>query len=116
MLRKFEHLIQRVLFSLVDQNLFMVSDAGIASCLDARTGKQIWQERLGGNYSASPVVSRGLIYFQSEDGVTKVVRASPAFEVVATSSLAERTLASFAARDGALFLRGDKHLYRIEQP
>jgi outer membrane protein assembly factor BamB len=100
---------------LVDGALYMVSDRGIASCLDAGTGKPIWQQRVGGNYSASPLYANGLIYFQSEEGTTTVIKASREYEVVATSSIDERTLASHAVSGGALFLRSDKYLYRIEQ-
>ncbi|MGE3779393.1 MAG: PQQ-binding-like beta-propeller repeat protein, partial [Pirellulaceae bacterium] len=97
------------------ENLFMVSDGGIASCLDAVTGKVVWQERLGGNYSSSPVLNNGLLYFQSEDGTTSVVRASREFARIATNAIGERTLASFAVSGATLFLRSDVHLYRIEE-
>jgi outer membrane protein assembly factor BamB len=94
--------------------LYMVSDAGFASCLDAKTGKVRWQERLGGAHSASPVVADGKIYFQSEDGVGAVVKAGTKFEVVSRNALEERTLASYAAADGGLFIRTKENLYRIQ--
>ncbi len=93
--------------------LYIVSDNGIASCLDAKTGKPHWQERIGGAYSASPLLADGLVYFLSEDGLCTVVKASPKFEIVAKNAMKERTLASFAAADGALYLRTEKNLYRI---
>ncbi len=93
--------------------LFLLSDLGVASCLDARTGRVHWQERLGGNHSASPLFADGKVYFQSEEGDTTVVRAGKTFERVARNSLDERSLASFAAADGALFIRTEKHLYRV---
>jgi outer membrane protein assembly factor BamB len=99
---------------LVGDDLYLVSDGGIASCLDARTGRVYWQERLGGAFSASPVHAGGRVYFQSEDGVGTVLKAGRRFERVARNALEERTLASYAAVDGALFLRTAKHLYRIE--
>lgn len=99
---------------LVGDELYMVSDKGMASCLDARTGKIHWQERVGGNYSASPIHAAGRIYFQSEEGIGVVVKASKHFELIAKNVLNERTLASYAAADGALFIRGEKHLYRIQ--
>ena len=58
---------------LAGDDLYMVSDTGVASCLDARTGKVQWQQRVGGNYSASPLYADGKVYFQAEDG-TAVVR------------------------------------------
>jgi outer membrane protein assembly factor BamB len=98
---------------LVGDELYMVSDRGIASCLDAKTGAVHWQERLGDDYSASPVHGDGRVYFQSENGKTTVVKAGKKFETLATNKLDERTLASFAAADGALFLRTAGHLYRL---
>ncbi len=93
----------------------MISDNGTASCLDARTGKAHWQERIGGNFSASPVYADGKIYFQSEDGVTTVIQAANRFVNLAQSKLDERTFASFAIADGAIYLRTEKQLYRIQQ-
>lgn len=98
----------------VEAELYMVSDRGIASCLDARTGREHWQERIGGNYSASPVYSAGKVYLQSEEGNTTVVEAGTRFKEVATSKLGERTLASYAVVDSAFLIRSDQHLYRIE--
>jgi outer membrane protein assembly factor BamB len=101
---------------LVGQELYMVSDNGTASCLDARTGKVHWQHRLGGTFSASPVAGAGKIYFQSEQGTGFVVKAAKQFEQLARNDLQERTLASYAAVDGALFIRTETHLYRIQGP
>jgi outer membrane protein assembly factor BamB len=100
---------------LVGDELYMVSDRGVATCLDARTGKVHWQERLGGNFSASPLAAGDRIYFQSEEGLGVVVRAGTKFEKLAENDLGERTLASYAAADGALFIRTAKHLYRIQE-
>ena len=93
--------------------LYAVADSGVASCFDAKTGTVHWQERLEGNYSASPIVADGKIYFLSEEGVGTVLKASKTFEKLATSKLEERTLASYAVADGALFIRSAAHLYRI---
>jgi outer membrane protein assembly factor BamB len=101
---------------LVGEELYMVSDGGIASCVDARTGRVHWQERLGGNYSASPIQADGRIYFQNEEGTAVVIRAGKEFVRLATNSLGERTLASYAVTDGALFVRTDQHLYRVQSP
>ena len=57
----------------VGDELYVVTDGGIATCLDARTGATIWQQRLGGTYSASPVFAGGSIYFPAEQGVTTVI-------------------------------------------
>lgn len=99
---------------IVGDELYMVSDDGVASCLDAASGKEHWQERIGGNYSASPVFADGLIYLQSEQGDTTVLKTGVNFQKIASNSLGERTLASLAVVDRAFLIRSDKHLYRIE--
>jgi outer membrane protein assembly factor BamB len=99
---------------LVGDELFIVSDRGIAACLDARTGSQHWRQRIGGNFSASPVYAAGRIYLLNEDGGTTVIAAGPRFKRLAMNQLEGRTLASIAVSDGAIYLRTDKHLYRIE--
>lgn len=93
--------------------LYWVSDAGVASCVDARTGQVHWNERLGGGFSASPIFADGRLYFQNEEGVGFVVEAGKTFRLLARNELGERTLASPAVSDGALFIRTEGHLYRI---
>ncbi|HEX6985878.1 MAG TPA: PQQ-binding-like beta-propeller repeat protein [Planctomycetaceae bacterium] len=101
---------------LVGDEIYFVSDRGVATCADAKTGQVRWIERLGGNYSASPVYAGGHIYFQNEDGGTVVVRPGTAYEEVTRNSLPGRTLASYAVADSSIFLRTDTHLYRIGRP
>jgi outer membrane protein assembly factor BamB len=98
---------------LVGDELYLISDGGIASCVDARTGRVHWQERLGGNYSASPIHANGRIYFQNEEGTATVLKAGKTFLKLATNSLGERILASYAVANGALFVRTDQHLYKV---
>jgi outer membrane protein assembly factor BamB len=98
---------------IVGDELYLVSDNGVASCLDARTGDLHWTERLGGDFSASPVFADGRVYFQNEAGETFVVNASKQFELLATNDLAERTFASPAVADNTIFLRSESHLWRI---
>jgi len=101
---------------ILDNNkIFMISDRGIGSCLDATTGETIWQERIGGNYSASPIINNGNIYFTSESGDTTIIKASDQYKVIAKNSMGESTLASFAVTEGALFIRTETHLYRISK-
>lgn len=97
----------------VGDELYAVADIGLATCFDARTGNVHWQERLEGNYSASPVAAEGRIYFQNENGTGTVVQASREFVKLATNKFNERSLASYAIADGALFIRTAGHLYRI---
>ena len=98
----------------VGDELYFVSDAGIATCADAKTGAVHWSERLEGNYSASPVAAEGRVYFQSESGVASVVKAGKTFQPLAENDLGERSLASYAVGDGALFIRTERHLWRID--
>ena len=95
------------------ENLYFISDSGIATCVDARTGVVHWNERIGGDFSASPTLAEGRLYFQNETGVGTVVKAEKVFEVLARNDLGERTLASPAVADDALYLRSQKHLWRI---
>jgi outer membrane protein assembly factor BamB len=97
----------------VGDEVYFVSDLGIATCADARTGKVHWTERLDGAFSASPVAAERRVYFQDEDGGGFVVRASTSFELLAENDLGERSLASYAVTDGALFIRTEKHLWKI---
>lgn len=98
---------------IVGDELYMVSDAGILSCVDAKTGAFVWQHRLRGAYSASPVFVDGRVYFQSEDGVTTVIAPGRALKILAVNALEEPTLASMAVASGSLFMRTAGHLYRI---
>jgi outer membrane protein assembly factor BamB len=93
--------------------IYFVSDGGVATCLDATSGDVQWTERLGGGFSASPVFAEGRIYFTNEDGTTYVVRAGAECELLATNELGERALASPAVDDGAIYLRTASHLWRI---
>ena len=98
---------------LVGDELYLVSDAGIATCLDARSGTVHWQQRLGGNYSASPVAADGRIYFLAEEGVTTVIAPGKEFRRLAQNPLDGATLASMAIAGGSIFIRSDRNLYRI---
>lgn len=100
----------------VGDEIYFVSDGGVATCLNARTGEVHWNERLGGDFSASPVAVEGRIYFQNETGVGFVVKAGKAFELLATNDLSERTLASPAVADNALIIRSESHLWRVGKP
>lgn len=101
---------------LVGNEVYFVSDSGIASCADAISGEVDWNERLGGDFSASPIYANGLIYFTNERGVTYVVKASKEFEVVAKNELDEDTLASLAVSGDSIFQRTLNHLFRIQKP
>jgi outer membrane protein assembly factor BamB len=94
--------------------LFMVNDGGIVTCLEARTGTEVWHGRLTDSYSASPVSADGRVYFFSEDGKTTVIEAGRAFKILAENSLDDGFMASPAIDGQAFYLRTRSHLYRIE--
>ncbi len=93
--------------------VFLVSDSGIAQCLDAKTGERKWKERLPGDYKASPLAAEDRIYFLNQAGRCTVVAASAKFEKLAVNSLDDAMVASPAAADGRLYLRAKKALYCI---
>jgi outer membrane protein assembly factor BamB len=95
--------------------VYVVNDRGIMFCLDARTGKDIYgRQRLRpGTYSSSPVLADGRIYVTNEDGLTSVVKAGPAFEVLAENDLNDYTLSSPAISEGQIFIRTAKALWCI---
>ena len=96
--------------------LYFVADTGVARCVDAKTGETLWQHRLEGKYTASPVYADGNIYYSSEQGMTTVMRPSRGGpEIIAENQLDGRFMASPAVAGKALFLRTDKALYRIER-
>jgi outer membrane protein assembly factor BamB len=98
----------------VGDEIFLVSDNGIASCRDVETGELLWRERLPGNYSASPVHAAGGIYLASERGVCTVIAASREYRQRGSTDLGEPILASLAVADGAFFVRTESSLYRIQ--
>lgn len=100
----------------VGDELYMINDNGIATCLDAKTGKEYWRQRLDGSYAASPVYADGRIYFLSEEGDTTVIAPAREFRRLALNRLDGMFLASMAVSGGAFYLRSRDHLYRIEAP
>ncbi len=99
---------------LIGDLIFMVNDSGIASCVEAETGKVVWHERIGGEYSASPIYADGRVYCFSHEGKATVLRPGRPCEILATSKLDAGFMASPAVAGNALFLRTKTHLYRIE--
>ena len=95
--------------------LYVVNDRGIVSCVDVKTGKEVYgRTRIrSGTYTGSPVLADGRIYVTNEDGVTVVYKAGPAFEVLAENDLDDYTLSSPSISDGQIFIRTSKFLYSI---
>jgi outer membrane protein assembly factor BamB len=98
---------------LVGDEIYFVHDNGVATCLDAASGKEAWSERLGGKYCSSPVYADGKIYLSSREGQTLVIKPGKKFEKLATNSLDGEIMASSMVLDNSLFIRTDKALYRI---
>ncbi len=93
--------------------LFYVNDQGVAGCLEAKTGKSLWTQRLSGNFTASPVCAAGHIYAVNEEGDVFVFAAEPRWKLAAKNHLHEAVIASPAAVGGKLYLRGQDHLFCI---
>jgi outer membrane protein assembly factor BamB len=99
----------------VGEWVFAVEDGGVATCWKAKTGEIVWNERLGGNYSASPIAADGRLYFCNEEGKTVVVPADGKFEKLAENELPDGFMASPAVSGKSLFLRTKTALWRIGQ-
>jgi outer membrane protein assembly factor BamB len=93
--------------------LFMATEMGIVTCIDAKTGERVWRERLGGIYSASPVAADGKIYLSNEDGEMLVVAAGNEFKQIAASSMGETLMATPAISEGVMYVRGRSTLFAI---
>ena len=98
---------------LVGDEIYVINDIGILSCLDVESGRLYWQARIGGNHSASPVFADGRIYFLSEEGVATVIAPGKSFQKLATNELDGAGLASMAVSRGSIFIRTNSHLYRL---
>ena len=99
---------------LIDDLLFTINDTGTTTCLEALTGKQVWSQRIAGDYASSLLYADGHIYCFNRDGRTTVFRAARKYEILATNTLDSGFMASAAVSGKALFLRTKTHLYRIE--
>ena len=98
---------------ILDDVIYFVRNTGILTTLDLQTGELIHRQRLGGNFSASPVASDGRLFFPSEEGIVSVVRAAREPEILASNDMGEPCMATPAISDGALFIRTRSRLYAI---
>jgi outer membrane protein assembly factor BamB len=96
-------------------HLYTCSNSGMVACYEARTGKQVYQERLrsGGGYTASPVAADGKLYFTSEEGEVRVVKAGPVFELLAVNKMGDVCMATPAISDGMIFFRTQHYVFGI---
>ena len=100
---------------LIGDELYLLSDAGIWTCVDAKTGEEHYRHRLGGQYSASPLFADGHIYLWSQEGVATVIKPGTEYVEVAQNEMKSGFMASPAVVDDALFVRTETHLFRIEK-
>jgi outer membrane protein assembly factor BamB len=100
---------------MVDDLIFNVHDTGVASCLDAKTGEELWSKRLGGEFSASPLYADGKIYYCGQDGNTTVVKPAREYIELARNTLDDGFMASPAVTGKALILRTRSAIYRVEE-
>jgi len=98
---------------IVGGHLYMVNEPGTAQCIELRTGRILWTERLGGSCWGNLVHAAGRLYVTDRQGETAVMAAAPAFQVLARNPLGERTQASIAVSRGELFIRTFRHLWCI---
>lgn len=99
---------------LANDLIYAVTDTGVLSCIDAKTGEQVWKKRIGGKHSASPILAEGRIYFLSEpDGEAIVIEAGPEYKEIARNTLSEVCKASMAVSQGNIFIRSEHSLFCV---
>ena len=100
----------------VGEEIYFVSSLGVLTCLDAKSGRLRWQERLGGNFAASPISADGKLYFTSQEGATTVLEPGPQYNQLSRNQLIGQTMASPAIAGEAILVRADRMLYCVGQP
>ena len=101
--------------AVVDGLVYLITDTGILTCLEAKTSQRVWRERIGGSYSASPVIAGRRIYFFDDKSTTTVIEPGRQYKVLGVNKLDGGCMASPALVGKAIFLRTKTHLYRIEE-
>ncbi|NUQ65167.1 MAG: PQQ-binding-like beta-propeller repeat protein [Pirellulales bacterium] len=99
----------------VGREIYFVSSGGIATCLDAETGEQVWQHRLEGSFASSPLAADGKLYLTNHEGTTTVLRPGRQYHELAKNQLFGRTMASPAIAGKSLLIRSDGALYCIRK-
>lgn len=96
-----------------ENRLYLISDTGVAMCLDAAHGGVVWQERLRGRFTVSPIIARDKLILINEKGLSYILEAGDEFSILAQNDLKEETLATPAVLGGRIYLRTASHLYCI---
>ncbi len=99
---------------LIDDSIYLLQDGGVFTCINAKTGEELWKERIGGNFAASPLYAGGRIYCFSEQGKIIALKPGPKFEQIGESQLSDGFMATPAIAGNAFFLRTRSALYRVE--
>lgn len=99
-----------------DGRLYLAAAPGLIECLDAKTGKELWKERLADNLWGSMLLADGKLYVTTLEGTTFVVATGTQFKLLASNEIAEKTYAALAVSNGELFLRTYENLYCISRP
>ena len=101
----------------VGNQIYTIKNGGIITCIDARTGKIIFTDRIGaaGAYIASPLYANGHVYFPSFNGKITVIKPGDELDIVAQSDLKEKIAASPVALGNTLFIRTETGLYAFER-
>ena len=97
--------------------IFMVSEKGQLSCLDAKTGNLIFKQKLTGNYNfnCSPVWIGDKVFLTSHDGITTVIKADKTFQLLSENKLDGKFIARPVVSENSLIIRSDSYIYRIEK-
>ena len=96
-----------------DGKVFLWSDKGIVTCIRSTDGEQVWQQRVGGNYSGSPIIAGNQLYCIDEDGVVVVLAAAEEFALLGKTALGEASRSTPAVAGGRLYLRTYTHLFSV---
>ncbi len=100
---------------LVGDHLYLITDDGIAQCVSANSGEQVWRQRIGGAFCASPLYVDGRIHFFDQTGTTTIIAPGDTFQQLAQNKLGDGCMGSPAIAGKAMFLRSKSHLYRVEK-
>ena len=92
---------------------YVLADNGVLSAYDAKTGENIYQQRLPTSFSASPVAANGKLYLSSEDGDVFVVKAGRQYELLSRNTMGQPLMATPALAEGMLIVRGENAIYAL---
>ncbi len=98
---------------LVGDKIFMIASNGAAFCLDVKTGEELSRARIKGTFISSPLVANDMVYYTNDEGTTTVIKATTEMDIVSKNQLDDIVRSSPSAANGAIWIRGDKHLYKI---